>query len=83
MLRWISSDRVLHENGDCYLGCDHGVWAGSLDETEPEPDWGLTSGPSSQKMPIFCVRTFLSEAEMQPMIWFRWQESMKSKALSA
>lgn len=81
VLRWIASEKVLHENGDCYLGAENGVWAGSLDMSEPEPDWGLVNIPGDQRMQIFSVRTFLGEAEMRPMVWFRWQESLKAEAM--
>ncbi|MBW0158411.1 hypothetical protein [Sedimentimonas flavescens] len=83
LLRWIASDRVLHESGDCYLGCEHGVWAGSLDEAEPEPGWFLRVDPEARRMPIFSIRTYLGEAQMKPLVWLLWQESRKTKAMSA
>ncbi|PIV74794.1 MAG: hypothetical protein COW55_08005 [Rhodobacteraceae bacterium CG17_big_fil_post_rev_8_21_14_2_50_65_11] len=49
-----------------------GVWAGSFDETPPEPEWGASVTPSVG-FPTFSARTFLSPNEMKPAVWLRWQ----------
>jgi hypothetical protein len=63
-----SSSRIEHD-GDCYIRAGTtGVWAGSFDETPPEPEWGASVG-----VPTFSARTFLSPNEMKPAVWLRWQ----------
>ncbi len=42
------------------------------DEMALDLDWGLSN--DTGRVPLFSVRTFLSEAEMRPTVWLRWKD---------
>ncbi|WP_096787628.1 hypothetical protein [Rhodobacter sp. CZR27] len=65
---------MIEHDGDSYLRAkEEGVWAGSLDLTLPEADWGVLTQPEA-RVPTFSVRTFLEPDEMKPCVWLRWQD---------
>lgn len=67
-----SSARIEHDGNSYIRAAATGVWAGSFDETPPEPEWGASVIPSVG-VPTFSARTFLSPNEMKPAVWLRWQ----------
>lgn len=73
LLRDWDKDMLIEDSGDQYYrAAAGGVWAGSHDQMALETDWGLTAAEPT--LPIFSVRTFLSEAEMRPTLWLRWND---------
>jgi hypothetical protein len=48
------------------------LWAGGHDEMALDPDWNLSNATGA--LPVFSVRTFLSEPEMRPTLWLRWKD---------
>lgn len=70
----IAGDLTISDSDDHYLTSRQGVWAGSLDQTDPEEEWDVVCTNPDVAIPIFSVRTFLNEDLMQPMVWLRWNE---------
>lgn len=63
----------IEDNGDDYIQSrENGVWAGSLDFSSAEPEWGLQQADA--QIPVFSARTFLGPEEMKPSVWLRWQD---------
>jgi hypothetical protein len=74
VLRQSMTGNSIEHDGDSYvLARESGIWAGSHDLTDPEPEWGGLMNPAA-KVPTFSVRTFLGPDEMKPCLWLRWQE---------
>lgn len=70
----IAGELTISDVEDHYLTSRHGVWAGSLDQTEPEEEWEVMCASPDIALPIFSVRTFLNEDLMRPIVWLRWNE---------
>jgi hypothetical protein len=63
----------IEDDGDDYIPSrENGVWAGSLDFSSPDPEWGLQK--AGAQIPVFSARTFLGPEEMKPSVWLRWQD---------
>ncbi|MBC2834029.1 hypothetical protein [Paragemmobacter straminiformis] len=72
LLRAMARQRGFDDAGDRYLpALQAGVWAGSLDATSLEPDWGL-SPVQGGTVPVFSARTFLAADQMRPTVWLKW-----------
>lgn len=63
---------IAHHDDDYLDARADGVWAGSMDLTAPDPDWGLTRDDAC--IPTFSARTFLGPDEMKPAVWLRWRD---------
>lgn len=74
LLRAMMRGEIIDDQGDqCLRAMAPGLWAGSLDEARPDPDWPLKM-PAAAGVPLFSARTFLGEAEMRPTLWLRWRD---------
>lgn len=74
VLRGVARGALILDDGDCCApAVAPGLWAGSLDRTELEPDWGLAFDDAATRVPVFSVRTFLGPAEMRPTLWLKWR----------
>ncbi len=70
----LARSEVMEEAGNHYLRARAaGLWAGSLDLSALEPDWGLSFGAPEGRIVVLSVRTFLGPDEMRPTLWCRWQ----------
>jgi len=74
-LDWLDREDPLRDGDDEYLPIRSGVWAGGLDMLAPDPAWGPAFAGDARPLPVFSVRTFLSEEEMWPTVWLRWSEA--------
>lgn len=75
LLRHAWQNKVIEDNGDTFFGAlKQGVWAGSIDRSAAEDDWGLRSTKSDAAIPLYSIRTFLSPEEMRPTVWLKWKE---------
>ena len=50
-----------------------GVWAGRVDLSEVELEWGLSHQDPAARVPVFSARTFLAPEQMRPTVWLRWK----------
>lgn len=74
VLRGVARGALVLDDGDCCApALAAGLWAGSLDRTELEPDWGLAFDDAATRVPVLSVRTFLGPAEMRPTLWLKWR----------
>ncbi|MDT8854119.1 hypothetical protein RNZ50_03535 [Paracoccaceae bacterium Fryx2] len=74
LLKRCLAGEMIEHDGDSFLRArQEGVWAGSLDLTLPEPEWGGRADPEA-RVPTFSARTFLGPDEMRPCLWLRWQD---------
>ena len=73
ILRHTAKARLIEDGDDHYAaGLQSGVWAGRVDHSDPEPEWGLSPTNPEARVPVFSARTFLSPEEMRPTVWLRW-----------
>lgn len=73
LLRHLGTGEVIEDAGDQFLPARaEGVWAGSLDHSALEADWGLVP-TGTTPLPLFSVRTFLGPDQMRPTLWARWR----------
>ena len=73
ILRHTAKARLIEDGDDHYAaGLQSGVWAGRVDHSDPEPEWGLSPTDPEARVPVFSARTFLSPEEMRPTVWLRW-----------
>lgn len=76
VLRALAQAEVIEDGAERYLrACQSGVWAGSVDRSALEEDWGLSYGTEAAPIVVFSVRTFLGPDEMRPTLWLSWQGS--------
>lgn len=68
---WDRATLIAEAGDEFYPAEAPGVWAGGHDRMAIDPDWGLSN--TSGGLPLFSVRTFLSETEMRPTVWLRWK----------
>ncbi|WP_428925416.1 hypothetical protein [Marinibacterium sp. SX1] len=68
---------MLTDRDDQYLLAGRGVWAGGVEETCVDPDWGPAFRQAAP-MKIFAIRTFLAESEMRPTVWLGWSEAREA-----
>ena len=76
-LAQVAGNLTLSDRDDDYLTSRHGLWAGSLDLTSPEEDWSVVPVDPEAGLPIFSVRTFLSEDEMRATAWLKWSDARR------
>lgn len=50
-----------------------GLWAGAVDFSGAEADWGLGFAKDTDRVPVFSARTFLGPGEMRQGLWQKWQ----------
>lgn len=75
ILRGFRKNRQIeHDDGTFIQGVADGLWAGCIDHTVLDPDWGLVFPDPAVRIPIFSARTFLGPDEIRPMVWLRWKE---------
>jgi hypothetical protein len=73
MLRNMAKARLIEDGDDHYAAAlQSGVWAGRVDHSGLEPEWGLLLRDPDSRVPVFSARTFLSPKEMRPTVWLRW-----------
>lgn len=70
---WDCAALIAEAGDEFYPAVASGIWAGGHDEMAVGADWGLSDLVG--RLPLFSVRTFLSEAEMRPTIWLRWKNN--------
>lgn len=67
LMRRMAAGGLVEDGGDIYAATSlPGAWAGSLDLSGLEADWGLAYPSQTAKIPVYSVRTFLGVAEMRP-----------------
>jgi hypothetical protein len=76
---WDRAARIVEAGDEYYPSATPGLWAGGHDEMELDPDWGLSNGCG--RLPVFSARTFLSEAQMRPTVWLRWNEYLSRRMI--
>jgi hypothetical protein len=76
---WELAARIMDAGDEYYPAATPGLWAGGHDEMALDPNWNLFNGCGH--LPIFSARTFLSEAEMRPTLWLRWQDDPACRIL--
>jgi hypothetical protein len=75
MLVRLSKGQGIEDEGDTFIpALVPGVWAGSLDRSALEEDWGLIFDSPQAVVPVCSVRTFLSPEEMRPTVWLKWKD---------
>ena len=75
LLRQFSRGRLIEDAGNRLIaGVAKGVWAGGVDDTGLEEDWGLAFSDPASRIAVFFARTFLSPEEMRPTLWAKWQD---------
>ena len=80
VLRGLAQGRDFTENGDHFMpAVAIGVWAGSLDRAALDEDWGLI-GKDPGGIPLYSARTFLSEDEMRPTVWYAWKQGASERS---
>ena len=67
---WDRTALIADAGDEFYPAAASGLWAGGHDEMTVGADWGLSN--VGGRLPLFSVRTFLSETEMRPTVWLRW-----------
>jgi len=74
ILRLAAKARLIEDGDDHYAtGLQSGVWAGRVDLSDPEPEWGLSPTVPEARLPVFSARTFLAPEQMRPTVWLRWR----------
>ena len=74
ILRHAAKARLIEDGEDHYSRAEQsGVWAGRVDLSELEADWGLSYGDASARVPVFSARTFLAPDQMRPTVFLRWK----------
>lgn len=74
LLRKLSENKTIHDSQDTFISAlGAGVWAGSLDATELEPDWDLSYDDAEARVPVFSARTFLGPDQMRPTVYLAWK----------
>ena len=69
LLRRMASGSLVEADGDVYAAASlPGAWAGSLDLTTLEPDWGLAYIDAETRIAVFSVRTYLGPTELRPTV---------------
>jgi hypothetical protein len=75
ILRHAAKARLIEDGEDHYAaGLQPGVWAGRVDLSDPEPEWGLSYSNPEARVPVFSARTFLGPEQMRPTLWLRWKD---------
>lgn len=75
LLQAMALHRGFDDAGDRYFpALQAGVWAGSLDATGLEAEWGLAPVDGGN-VPVFSARTFLAADQMRPTVWLKWSRS--------
>jgi hypothetical protein len=77
---WDRGTRIVEQGDEYFPASAQGVWAGGYDGMSLEPDWGLSNN-TTQSVPIFSVRTFLSPVEMRPAVYLRWKDDPTCRIL--
>lgn len=79
VLRGLAQGRDFTENGDHFIpAVANGVWAGGLDQAALDEEWGLVCKDAAG-VPLFSARTFLSEDEMRPTVWYSWKQETSDR----
>lgn len=76
---WDRAARIEDGADEYYPAALPGLWAGGHDEMALDPEWNLFN--ESGLVPMFSARTFLSEAEIRPTVWLRWQNDPACRML--
>lgn len=65
---------LIEDEGDDFArALRPGLWAGAVDFSGAEADWGVGFARDTDRVPVFSARTFLGPAAMRPRLWQKWQ----------
>lgn len=74
ILRHTARAHLIQDGEDYYAaGLQPGVWAGRIDLSDLEPEWGIAHVDPTARVPVFSARTFLAPEQMRPTVWLRWK----------
>lgn len=83
VLRGLAQGRDFTENGDHFIpAVANGVWAGGVDQAALDEDWGLVCKDAAE-VPLYSARTFLSEDEMRPTVWYSWKQGTSDRSTTS
>lgn len=67
---WENEEVIPEHDGQHYRAMMPGTWSGWVQDFPIECEWGRFVSVLP-RLPMFCVRTFLSDEEMRPTVWMR------------
>lgn len=74
VLKSVDREALIADSGDTFVSAiQSGVWAGRLDRSPLEEDWGLSLSDGAEAISFFSARTFLGPQEMRPTLFAQWQ----------